>query len=204
MILACSLPGSGGRPAASCLIVSVTWAARPCRMLSPCAVTQASIAGSRGGWKHQAAFHRYSSTWMKSIKMTRSTPRAAAWSRIRLIWWLSPSTRATQVRSWRGSRRLLAAAGGHDLLRDTAHRGSVEHAPELGHPLVPLLPGPAPFLEVPHPLAGGPGARSEEHTSELQSPVHLVCRRLLEQKKPISRSNPVAHKNKPYTPSAPT
>src|SRR5438876_5228199 len=31
-------------------------------------------------------------------------------------------------------------------------------------------------------LAAG-GARSEEHTSELQSPVHLVCRLLLEKKK---------------------
>src|SRR5438876_3340724 len=29
-------------------------------------------------------------------------------------------------------------------------------------------------------------ARSEEHTSELQSPVHLVCRVLLEKKKPRS------------------
>src|SRR5690348_17402775 len=29
------------------------------------------------------------------------------------------------------------------------------------------------------------GARSEEHTSELQSPVHLVCRLLLEKKKKI-------------------
>src|SRR5690348_18216785 len=29
----------------------------------------------------------------------------------------------------------------------------------------------------------GPWARSEEHTSELQSPVHLVCRLLLEKKK---------------------
>src|SRR5258708_24431899 len=28
-----------------------------------------------------------------------------------------------------------------------------------------------------------PGARSEEHTSELQSPDHLVCRLLLEKKK---------------------
>src|SRR5438876_4092208 len=28
-----------------------------------------------------------------------------------------------------------------------------------------------------------PGQRSEEHTSELQSPVHLVCRLLLEKKK---------------------
>src|SRR5690348_18008345 len=30
---------------------------------------------------------------------------------------------------------------------------------------------------------GTPGDRSEEHTSELQSPVHLVCRLLLEKKK---------------------
>src|SRR5438876_9077180 len=29
------------------------------------------------------------------------------------------------------------------------------------------------------------GRRSEEHTSELQSPVHLVCRLLLEKKKKI-------------------
>src|SRR5690348_18312567 len=29
----------------------------------------------------------------------------------------------------------------------------------------------------------GTSARSEEHTSELQSPVHLVCRLLLEKKK---------------------
>src|SRR6266487_753176 len=31
--------------------------------------------------------------------------------------------------------------------------------------------------------AGQVGRRSEEHTSELQSPVHLVCRLLLEKKK---------------------
>src|SRR5690348_3022460 len=30
--------------------------------------------------------------------------------------------------------------------------------------------------------AGSPHGRSEEHTSELQSPVHLVCRLLLEKK----------------------
>src|SRR5438876_8467455 len=30
--------------------------------------------------------------------------------------------------------------------------------------------------------------RSEEHTSELQSPVHLVCRLLLEKKKLFSKS----------------
>src|SRR6266487_4913344 len=59
--------------------------------------------------------------------------------------------------------------------------------------------------------SGGPGwpecappppvARSEEHTSELQSPVHLVCRLLLEKKK----NNTLTTKNKstirPYPPS---
>src|SRR5687768_17724346 len=32
--------------------------------------------------------------------------------------------------------------------------------------------------------------RSEEHTSELQSRLHLVCRLLLEKKKPMSRPPP--------------
>src|SRR2546422_3292038 len=37
--------------------------------------------------------------------------------------------------------------------------------------------------------------RSEEHTSELQSRLHLVCRLLLEKKKQIKRlSNPSRHK----------
>src|SRR5690348_18184039 len=38
------------------------------------------------------------------------------------------------------------------------------------------------------PTGIGPPTRSEEHTSELQSPVHLVCRLLLEKKnnKPTS------------------
>src|SRR5690348_18144641 len=36
-------------------------------------------------------------------------------------------------------------------------------------------------------LRGG-DARSEEHTSELQSPVHLVCRLLLEKKKKQPRT----------------
>src|SRR5690348_17475466 len=34
-----------------------------------------------------------------------------------------------------------------------------------------------------------PGERSEEHTSELQSPVHLVCRLLLEKKKCTRHTN---------------
>src|SRR6266581_4144450 len=43
------------------------------------------------------------------------------------------------------------------------------------------------------PAAGGDRAaaraRSEEHTSELQSPVHLVCRLLLEKKKKMQKAH---------------
>src|SRR5256885_4838823 len=35
------------------------------------------------------------------------------------------------------------------------------------------------------------GARSEEHTSELQSPCNLVCRLLLEKKKRLFAQNPL-------------
>src|SRR5258708_28064636 len=39
------------------------------------------------------------------------------------------------------------------------------------------------------------GSRSEEHTSELQSPDHLVCRLLLEKKKKQpQRTTPVGHR----------
>src|SRR2546422_4532451 len=39
------------------------------------------------------------------------------------------------------------------------------------------------------PAAASPAVRSEEHTSELQSRLHLVCRLLLEKKKIKIRSN---------------
>src|SRR5256885_3947662 len=44
-------------------------------------------------------------------------------------------------------------------------------------------------------------ARSEEHTSELQSPCNLVCRLLLEKKKilPVTRLSP-AHPAQPHEP----
>src|SRR5258708_30772263 len=45
------------------------------------------------------------------------------------------------------------------------------------------------------------GRRSEEHTSELQSPDHLVCRLLLEKKK--HRPTPPCTQPKTSTPQAP-
>src|SRR5690348_17422128 len=51
--------------------------------------------------------------------------------------------------------------------------------------LASLLPCPASLLRLPSAFRSFRQQllRSEEHTSELQSPVHLVCRLLLEKKK---------------------
>src|SRR2546426_8438394 len=79
----------------------------------------------------------------------------------------------TLFRSDRGARR---ADGAPALLRAPARAGQV---PALSVPPAALAGRPA--GETP----GGGGSttiRSEEHTSELQSPCNLVCRLLLEKK----------------------
>src|SRR2546429_5948071 len=51
---------------------------------------------------------------------------------------------------------------------------------------LPHLPFSGFFHMVSRPVfSGPPGYRSEEHTSELQSRLHLVCRLLLEKNKKI-------------------
>src|SRR5256884_1808849 len=70
------------------------------------------------------------------------------------------------------------------LRRDTATR----HAIEVDEPESVAIPG-----EIPS-ATGKP--RSEEHTSELQSRLHLVCRLLLEKKKKRNRNiNPESYNN---------
>src|SRR5208337_5383024 len=46
-------------------------------------------------------------------------------------------------------------------------------------------------------------ARSEEHTSELQSPMYLVCRLLLEKKKKKTNPPPLKKKTKKHKPTPP-
>src|SRR2546422_8550481 len=55
--------------------------------------------------------------------------------------------------------------------------------------------------QSPHPEHPPGTVRSEEHTSELQSRLHLVCRLLLEKKKKISNSLTLAREIKitPHT-----
>src|SRR5438552_8768873 len=55
-----------------------------------------------------------------------------------------------------------------------------------------------------HP-AWSPCGRSEEHKSELQSPDHLVCRLLLEKKKPTSNNSfPYLSHKQSYAPNETT
>src|SRR2546422_1307865 len=54
--------------------------------------------------------------------------------------------------------------------------------------LVDLVERAVALLVVAHPI-GKDVVRSEEHTSELQSRLHLVCRLLLEKKKNIMHPN---------------
>src|SRR6267154_2000451 len=48
---------------------------------------------------------------------------------------------------------------------------------------MPVMDGLSAAIALRQREGSGPRTRSEEHTSELQSPVHLVCRLLLEKKK---------------------
>src|SRR5947208_8008859 len=52
-------------------------------------------------------------------------------------------------------------------------------------PFPPLVPDPLAHRPPAPPRPGR--CRSEEHTSELQSPDHLVCRLLLEKKNAVAR-----------------
>src|SRR5438876_3979471 len=70
---------------------------------------------------------------------------------------------------------------------DLYRRGRPAPSPECPRPTrrgpPPETPDSAPCRARPPWRAIGRFWRSEEHTSELQSPVHLVCRLLLEKKK---------------------
>src|SRR2546422_7149059 len=88
----------------------------------------------------------------------------------------------------------------------TLFRSLVPVEADPGRPLVlpPLSPprkldgldlelaGPRPLL---HAALDGGGERSEEHTSELQSRLHLVCRLLLEKKKNKHLNQTIRHRN---------
>src|SRR5690348_17831203 len=70
----------------------------------------------------------------------------------------------------------------HDALPISA-TAMLCRAGDVGGACRPLSRLPCQILRRRAGAGRPPCARSEEHTSELQSPVHLVCRLLLEKKK---------------------
>src|SRR2546429_5079086 len=88
----------------------------------------------------------------------------------------------TLFRSWTGER----IEGGREITREVdletmplyVRAGSIL-------PLGPLKQYTGEQVDQPLAVLIYPGNRSEEHTSELQSRLHLVCRLLLEKKKPL-------------------
>src|SRR5690348_7286223 len=124
-------------------------------MCSRCSFTAAMSGKS-------AAMMRCSSA--ATCSSSAATGRCSSRSAIGATCWLI---------SLRLGQRLGALA---DVLEPDIDR---EHAPVQ-------LPGFDPLallLQCPAEPVQDSQARSEEHTSELQSPVHLVCRLLLEKKK---------------------
>ena len=94
------------------------------------------------------------------------------------------------------------AASPRDHRRTSRPFAGILRAVALGLPgiiavilLVPPPPGIPAFVLAINPAillcAAAVAGRSEEHTSELQSPMYLVCRLLLEKKK--KQKNPVCH-----------
>src|SRR5256884_298098 len=69
------------------------------------------------------------------------------------------------------------------FLKDPAERAPIDQvAGQLMGGIMSTVPGALAFLQ-PNPVLEISTGRSEEHTSELQSRLHLVCRLLLEKKK---------------------
>src|SRR4051794_41624509 len=111
------------------------------------------------------------------------------------VW--APRTRRPPGRSAEGSppmlndRELSAAIGSTAFAPDGDRIGTVEHFfvdDRTGAPtwvaVTTGLFGTRHSIVPAHDASLADGVpRSEEHTSELQSPVHLVCRLLLEKKK---------------------
>src|SRR5690242_21320826 len=80
------------------------------------------------------------------------------------------------------------------LFRSQRATGMTIHAPEdalaVGHKLLQTLKMECVLVTLDRDgmaLVHGDGRRSEEHTSELQSHVNVVCRLLLQKKKTISK-----------------
>src|SRR5690242_5459904 len=102
-----------------------------------------------------------------------------------------PTRRSSDLHPQRALRRVRGARAGRGSAA-TGHRGAGSGVGERPRRRHFVLREPRhPRRQQPHRL------RSEEHTSELQSHVNLVCRLLLEKKNAAVLAFPVAHRRPP-------
>src|SRR2546426_8758355 len=105
----------------------------------------------------------------------------------------------------------MAATGAFALTPVTRKRGggSAIRSPWLAHTVIEVRgsnPANSPAVVAPRSVTSArpysrsaDGVRSEEHTSELQSPCNLVCRLLLEKKKTEQKRNPMRRSRTKHT-----
>src|SRR4051794_41613315 len=111
---------------------------------------------------------------------------------------------ASRIR-YDASRRLGARAAAFFFFNDTAtteiYTLSLHDALPIWTARVPVCRETGVMVTVSAGISGW--NRLEEHTSELQSPVHLVCRLLLEKKKQISSPVRIGSSHRPFWSSVP-
>src|SRR5690554_6384908 len=135
-----------------------------------------------------------------------------------IVNYVLPDSLQSVVSSWNCSPKILSVANLRGRQGHTDHNGSF-YTPTDVTPTVKIAPsssrgysrggvtkpdisaagdvtlGSAPMFMVGNPAYNG-SLRSEEHTSELQSRPHLVCRLLLEKKKKKQKNQYRRQKNK--------
>src|SRR6266581_2428116 len=157
-----SIPSRMSQPSSACrchcTTVPWTW----CERMSPGKAGRNAARKARQRvitWPTFSSLHRPREKPRPRVVMPATTPCRSAHSR---------SSRRGTARSPTGASRRLGI-------------DSLDLRSQRPQPLVDAL---VPALDLADVVDHGV-ARSEEHTSELQSPVHLVCRLLLEKKKKI-------------------
>src|SRR5690625_3394360 len=130
-------------------------------------------------WKHAILNPSYgllngTLTWVWGLFGSDNTPQPA-W----LTEWPLLSIELSLIWQWTPFMMLILLAGLQSMPKDAVEAARIDGAagPQIFRYLT--LPHLRRYIELSVIL----GARSEEHTSELQSRGHLVCRLLLEKKK---------------------
>src|SRR5205807_3024828 len=115
------------------------------------------------------AWGRFGGCWLRC--------RAASWNSP--MQWLATTTDAGVSTSWRCTSAISASSCSDDTPVPAAPLSGSAGCSPPGVQIVPMDCYPTWAIEQ----ESGACPRSEEHTSELQSPCNLVCRLLLEKKK---------------------